>query len=200
MLIKICGLQRKNEIEAANPADYVGLVIGTPESKRNIDFQKAENLLPFISNKSVLVTTNTNKKYISQLDMLGADVIQLHGKAREFKNLVKNSNVALAISAEEYFFNQYIYQIDLDSCKEQLEYIVIDTMQIGGTGKSWEWTGVKKLNDSLKILVAGGININNFRNAILETKADGLDVSSSLEINGSKSIELIEDFLEGVRA
>ena len=50
----------------------------------------------------------------------------------------------------------------------------------GGTGQSFDWS-LLKISIQKKWMLAGGINIGNVKNAILQTNPPILDISSGVE-------------------
>ena len=50
------------------------------------------------------------------------------------------------------------------------------------------------------LLIAGGISIDNVSTALEMFRPFGVDVSGSLEVDGEKSIDLIEKFIRAVRS
>jgi len=71
----------------------------------------------------------------------------------------------------------------------------------GGTGKSFRWDIAKDLGLELPIILSGGLNSENVRQAINLVKPSGVDASSKLEIYpGKKDLEKVKKFIEIVRA
>ncbi|KAJ3376008.1 bifunctional tryptophan synthase trp1 [Allomyces arbusculus] len=75
----------------------------------------------------------------------------------------------------------------------------------GGSGKTFDWTVVPSLvahgegspaSERLPFLLAGGLNVNNVQRAIAATRPFGVDVSSGIEVDGVKSVELITQFVD----
>ena len=61
---------------------------------------------------------------------------------------------------------------------------------------SFDWEILNNNKIEVDWLIAGGLNISNIKNALLTTKAMGVDVSSGVEISrGKKSPKLIKDFV-----
>lgn len=81
--IKICGLTKEKEADYLNQihADFAGMVVFFPKSKRNISLDQAKKiksaLLPEI--KTVAVTVSPTLAQISQIAEAGFDLIQIHG-------------------------------------------------------------------------------------------------------------------------
>ncbi len=130
---------------------------------------------------------NKAKNYIAHSKVLG--VFQ-----RSFHALYKLFKPSLCLNATA---NGYIAQAD---------YIMFDAKTDessplpGGMGKSFDWSLLEAIDDvlgSTPYFLAGGININNVKDAISNTNAYAIDVSSGVESSQGvkdpqKIIELIK--------
>jgi anthranilate synthase/indole-3-glycerol phosphate synthase/phosphoribosylanthranilate isomerase len=75
--------------------------------------------------------------------------------------------------------------------------------QSGGTGLSFDWTIANKVHDhGYPLIVAGGLNPNNVSNAILQTNAWCVDVSSGVENidTGYKDHEKVIRFIKNAKS
>ena len=81
---------------------------------------------------------------------------------------------------------------------EPAEAFVIDTPSQelrGGTGKTWNWAEARRYQG--KIILAGGLDANNVRQAIEEAQPWGVDACSRLEKSpGVKDHEKMKDFVK----
>ena len=70
----------------------------------------------------------------------------------------------------------------------------------GGTGEAFDWSLIKDHDDQIKkIILSGGINIENVDNAI-DTLPWCIDLNSGVESSiGKKDIELIIDILKNIK-
>ena len=57
----------------------------------------------------------------------------------------------------------------------------------------------KDIDIQIPFILAGGLNIDNVELAIRDCAPWGLDVSSGVEINGTKDLNLIGEFVDTVR-
>ena len=93
-------------------------------------------------------------------------------------------------------------QIDEWSASPRVLAIILDSMvsatqQAGGTGMTFDWSGVDKLHSSIPILLAGGIQESNLSSALQLSLIDGVDASSSIELAvGKKDTHLMDSFFE----
>ncbi len=189
--IKICGLMRRQDIEAVNMAlpDYIGFVFA--KSKRQIDEAKAKalrvSLNPSIKVVGVFVNEDI-RRIIKFCKSNIIDIIQLHGDENEgyiksLRNCVSNKIIkAIRVKDPE----------DIEKGMEfSCDYLLFDTYhtgKYGGTGQSFDWSIIPNIKKPY--FLAGGINSDNIRRAI-QHNPYCIDVSSGVETNGYKDPEKI---------
>lgn len=84
---------------------------------------------------------------------------------------------------------------------QQYGYILIDapraeTNEYGGTGKLANWDIARNLTKKIKLILAGGLNVSNIKNAIQTVQPYGVDVCSGVEFGpGIKDPLLLKQFL-----
>ncbi len=193
--IKICGLKRLEDIELVNKynPDYVGFVFA--DSKRKVSYKLARelknNLNPDIISVGVFV--DASQEEILDLYHEGIiEIVQLHGCESEeyIKDLKEKTNYKLKIiNAIEMSENVDLLKYD----QSQADYLLLDSGK--GSGKTFDWHLIR--NDLKKdFFLAGGLNINNVNEAILEFNPYAIDLSSSLETDGFKDENKIKEFME----
>ena len=70
-----------------------------------------------------------------------------------------------------------------------------------GTGRPADWDEARELARDCKLILAGGLNVDNVAAAIERVRPWGVDVSSGVErARGIKDPERIRDFIARVRA
>lgn len=69
----------------------------------------------------------------------------------------------------------------------------------GGSGQRANWDVARVLANRYPALLAGGLDPSNVAAGLAETGAAGVDVSSGVEANGAKSIDLIVRFITAAR-
>lgn len=99
-------------------------------------------------------------------------------------------------STEEGDFRGQVSAIFLDSSTPE---------QPGGTGKTFDWEKaapvVKRLQDRVNVVVAGGLTPTNVASAMGILKPYGVDVASGVEAKpGKKDPEKVRAFIQAVRA
>ncbi|MFC4386410.1 phosphoribosylanthranilate isomerase [Gracilibacillus marinus] len=193
--VKICGLMDTLSVLTAVDAgaDFIGLVFA--KSKRRITLEKAKELASIIPSniKKVGVFVNEKKEVIEEIaEEVGLDYIQLHGDetpdfcAQLSLPIIKAFSVASVEDVEKVKGYPCDYYL-LDSPHGKYR---------GGNGTTFDWSLVKNqafLKD--KMILAGGLTVENVAEAINEVKPIGVDVSSGVETNGVKDTDKIRAFL-----
>jgi len=70
--------------------------------------------------------------------------------------------------------------------------------QLGGTGKTFDWTITTELAQGIEYILAGGLNHQNVSLAISTARPWAVDVSSGVENRGEKDFCKIQKFSEAV--
>jgi phosphoribosylanthranilate isomerase len=203
MIVKICGItlpQQAGEISNLS-ANFIGVIL-YPKSPRYVDLENLESIKNALNPKSKLVAVVVNEKEEVIKKILSvADFVQFHGD--EDYNFIKNFDKKRVIKVfrikEESGINQ------MEKFMEEDYLILIDTYkegQYGGTGESINLDLVKKVvNLYDKIIVSGGIGLDNIKKLLEYAKPYGVDASSKLEIKpGVKDIDKVKKFIETVRS
>ncbi len=203
--IKICGIKSLTEVKVAkeNNAQWYGLVF-FKKSPRNINFKKAELIVKQAPKLiyPIAVTVNPDETLIKKLVDIGLGNIQLHG----------NETVEYCIFLKKKFNIKIFKGIGLeteDDINEAKKYSKIvdwiifdkkDDFMHGGTGKSFNWNILSKVDININYIISGGLTHKNVLEALTLTGAKGVDVSSGVEENhGVKSEELISKFCNSVK-
>lgn len=196
MKVKICGITDVNTaLQAVNfGADALGFVFA--ESKRKISPAVAGEIsrqLPTHVEK-IGVFVNEAKGRIEEIIVeANLSMIQLHGdESPEFCQSFSVPVIkALSVGNEkdlellENYPNQW-FLLDSPSGKYR-----------GGNGISfnWELVSSRPFPDK-KIILAGGLSIDNVERAIAIAKPEMVDVSSGVETEGKKDVAKIKAFIE----
>jgi phosphoribosylanthranilate isomerase len=199
--VKICGIRRFEDIEYVNvlKPDYVGFIFA--KSKRRISIDFAKQLINSLNKdiKTVGVFVDENIQRVKQAaEFLNLDVVQLHGaESKEYIQSLKDEKAkniavwkALGIKHDED-----IKRIKLYSNEDAL---VLDNTS-GGTGQCFDWNIIKDLNINTPIMLAGGLDLSNLKEAIEKTSPYGVDVSSGVETDNYKDFDKIKKFILKVR-
>lgn len=204
--IKICGVKRIEDIQYVNRCqpDYIGFVFA--ESKRKVTVEQAvklrNDLDPRIKAVGVFVNESLDKVVETALKCR-LDAIQLHGDedgqyVEKLKDSIKSQCdveiwKAIRVRDESSLLLLDEYKVDA---------FVLDTFVegvYGGVGKVFDWKLAKLAKEYGRIIVAGGLSVDNVADAIELVMPYGVDVSSNVETDGVKDEFKIQRFIEKVR-
>ena len=194
MKVKICGIT--NSEDALNceqlGADALGFILYRG-SKR---FLSTDNLISVTKNLSpftlkVGVFVNESPQIINSISKEARlNIVQLHGD--ETPEMIEKINLPVIKSfriKSDFDFNLLN---NFKNCSFLLDSY--SPALYGGTGSTFNWDIIPEQIRS-KIILSGGISIDNIHKIIREIKPAAIDVSSSLEeYPGKKNIKKILDF------
>ncbi len=176
MFIKVCGLKTEEQIDMAIEYGYDAIgVVTYPKSKRYCPDERAIELAGHA--KGRIKSFVVGLTYQDVQDVADAfDFTQIY-EVRRIPNLVLASKEP-APAGIDY------------------EYFIYDAST--GNGRFEAFPGWVKAR-AHKMIIAGGLNAENVCSVIKALNPFGLDVSSGVEKNGVKDIELMKEFIETVR-
>ena len=195
--VKICGLSRKEDIEAVNYAmpDYIGFVFAP--SRRRVDIRTAAGLKEKLDQriKAVGVFVNEDIGIISEIVQNGIiDLIQLHGDEDDLyiEQLKAVGGVAVIKAVG--------VGVALPSLPNNADYLLFDAIskQRGGVGRAFDWQ-VLQTYSNFPYFLAGGLSLANVAEAIHLLSPCCVDVSSGVETDGLKDADKINEFVQAVR-
>jgi len=195
--VKICGITNLEDAKAAvnAGADAIGLVF-YKNSPRYISIDKAreivENVTAFVNCVGLFV--NSDKEYIDTvLEKVSLDTLQFHGDESEQACALYNKPYIKAIRMDE--------EINLPEEVEKYfsaKALLLDTYVeglAGGTATIFNWGRIPK-NLRKPIILAGGLNASNVKDAIKQISPYAVDVSGGVEIEkGRKDPNKIKEFI-----
>lgn len=205
--IKLCGLRRAEDIEAALllKPDYIGFVF-YKKSKRFISPEEARILKSLLDTgagalrtgdadciKAVGVFVNEDPKAVANLLEKGMiDLAQLHGDEDEeyIKNLRKYTDRPV-IKAFKIKTREDLLKAEISSA----DMILLDAGM--GDGVSFDWEMLKNFNRPY--FLAGGMTPENVTAAIEKLHPYGVDVSSGIETDGVKDVVKMKAFMLNAR-
>jgi len=208
--VKVCGLSTPETVRAAveGGAAFIGLMFFA-RSPRNVTVQRAAELASIARAASVGVVAVTVDAPSILLDEISAvvapDLFQLHGSETPdwvagVRDLTSTRTMRVLRVAEA---------ADLDAAKAfeaAADYLMFDAKapagatRPGGNGAPFDWSLLTGRSFARPWFLAGGLNAGNVGQAIAQSGADFIDVSSGVEsAPGVKDPFLIEAFLKAVR-
>ncbi len=194
--IKLCGLSRPEDIEAANSCmpEYIGFVFWD-KSKRKVDKEKARilkaKLDPAI--KAVGVFVDESIDVVADLLREGIiDIAQLHGSEDEdYIRKLKASVDRPLIKAFQIKEKDDI----IAAMGSSADMLLLDSGQ--GTGSSFDWELLRDVDR--EFFLAGGLNLSNIEEALISITPYAVDVSSGIETDGYKDSRKMHEFVNIVR-
>lgn len=200
LLVKICGITRLEDAEAAVAAGAQALgFVFWPDSPRFIDPHRARAIVsvlpPFVTTVGVFV--NQPAEYVNgvaSLVRLGA--VQLHGDESIGYAEALARSVIKAIAVTEATAGS---AADAWPAKVAMLVDVHDRRRRGGTGRTIDWTIAAAIAARRQTILAGGLTPDNVADAIVRVRPFGIDVSSGVECSpGVKDHGRIRALFEAV--
>ncbi len=194
--IKLCGLSRPCDIEAANrlKPEYIGFVF-LPKSRRYVTYERAKELKSMLSPeiKAVGVFVDESPQMVAQLLNDGIiDIAQLHGsEGEDYIKLMRNLANKPIIKA----FRIKLWDDIARAEESSADYILLDSGM--GTGIQFDWNLIQSIKRPY--FLAGGLDCGNVCEAIKKLRPYAVDVSSGIETNGLKDKEKMAEFVAMVR-
>ena len=203
-LVKICGLSTPETVDAAIRlgATHIGLVHYEP-SPRHVDLKIAAELRKRAGASNVkvaLLLVNASQQLTGDaLGMVRPDIIQFHGnETPEWLAVVKRLAPAeiwkaIGLKDAETLVRMQKYQ----GLADRILFDAPAAALPGGTGTRFDWSLLKNHRHSMDWGIAGGLTPDNVAQAIAETGAPLVDVSSGVEsAPGVKDVDKIAAFLK----
>lgn len=199
--IKICGLTREADVEAAVEAgaDAIGFVF-YPPSPRFVSPKRAAELarhLPPFMAVTALFVNAAAQEIQAVLEALPVDVLQFHGDEREdecrrwLRPYLRAARVRPGMDLIQYA-----------AVFSTARGILLDAFVegYGGGGQTFDWSVIP--SDMPKpIVLSGGLTPENVGDAVRRVRPAAVDVSSGVEVaKGIKDAAKIAAFVAAVRA
>ena len=194
--IKLCGLSRICDIEAANrlKPQYIGSAF-LANTKRHVTYEKAKELKSLLSPdiKVVGVFVDESAEIVARLLNDGTiDIAQLHGgEDEEYISRLRKLTGKPIIKAFRIESEEDIARAE----KSSADHILLDSGM--GTGKVFDWSLIQSIKRPY--FLAGGLDCDNVGEAIKKLRPYAVDVSSGIETNGLKDKEKMAAFVAKVR-
>lgn len=194
--VKICGLSRECDIQVVNEVkpDYIGFVFA--DSKRQVTVEQAQKLREKLSQDIQVVGVFVNKPLDQVVEIVEAgiiDLVQLHGQEtpQYIQELKMKSTVPVIQAVRVNTKEDVIHAQDSEA-----DYLLFDNGN-GGTGERFDWGLIGELKRPF--FLAGGLNCENVRDAIISINPFAVDTSSGVESSGYKDKNKIEEFVRRAR-
>jgi phosphoribosylanthranilate isomerase len=199
--VKVCGVTRPEDavfaVDAGAHAIGVNLV---PTSPRRVDLPVAKRIANAVSGRATVVAVVADLSASDMKDVresTGIEWLQLHGSESNetLREVLPNAFKAVRIGSA----SDVALVVSFDG-----DRVLVDAKvsgQLGGTGATFDWTLVRQLSKSRKVVLAGGLTPENVREAIRVVDPWGVDVASGVERDpGIKDPLKVLAFIDAVRA
>jgi len=210
-LIQVAGVidQAEAELLVKSGVRYLGFPLRLPVHQEDLSEQAASIIIRSLKppTRGVLITYLNQAGDIGEFcNSLGASIVQLHGdiEASELRS-IKEHQPSLAI-IKSLVIGLHPVEHLLDLVKRTASYVdayITDTFDpqtgaSGATGKTHDWRVSRQLvrQSPRPVILAGGLNPGNVRDAILAVRPAGVDAHTGLEdVSGRKSEERVRKFV-----
>ncbi len=205
--VKVCGLKTYNDIQLSinHGATAVGFIYDVLESPRNLGESKINMLIKNIPKdiKTVLVFKPKNIIKIRKVvNKINTNLYQIHGNFdnKELERIPENLKKRIIVATKLNHRNiNSVFNL-INQFQDRFFAFLIDNSE--GHGKDLDFDIVQEIlknRGKARIILAGGINIENVTDIVKKLNPYGIDVSSSLEIEkGVKDPYKITQFLDKV--
>ena len=219
--IKICGMRRKEDIEAANACrpDYIGFIL-SPGFRRSVTPEEAEQLARRLAPGILKVGVFVNESVEKVVEAAGfLDLIQLHGSEdnayiRDLRGRMATSDPRGLLEATNDPRGRMTKPViqafrirSADDLKRAMEseadYLLLDNGT--GTGEAFDWSlisdaEVLMCGEAAKPwILAGGLGPDNVAEAVRRFRPYAVDLSSGAETDGWKDPKKMVRCVQAVR-
>ena len=196
---KICGITNREDALCAVKcgADALGFIF-YEKSPRYVAPEKAAEIIcdlpPFVTPVGVFV----NAPHIAAtVKLAGLRAIQLHGDEPPEACLGHDVPVIRALHVGNEFDALALRSYPVHT-------FLLDTARAGsygGTGETFDWAKAREAKNYGRIILSGGLNPDNVREAIEQVAPYAVDTSSGVEAEpGKKDHKKVRDFLARAKA
>lgn len=204
--IKVCGLTQVSQIRElmALKIDFLGFIFYEKSPRFVLNHLGLNDIAKINHHGKVGVFVNKSVEKIVQIsEEANLNFIQLHGNESEEyilrlkQRLNENINLINVIRMGNQHPNEL--QETINKQQSTIDYLLFDTdsKAFGGTGKTFDWNLLSKIEIPLPYFLSGGISLDNaddINNLIQKPLA--LDINSKFEIEpGIKDLEKINKFI-----
>ncbi|MGH7198942.1 MAG: phosphoribosylanthranilate isomerase [Candidatus Omnitrophota bacterium] len=194
--VKVCGITNLRDAVTAVEAgaDALGFVFAP--SPRRVTPARARKIIravgPWVASVGVFVNEKVEKVRRVAL-FCGLSAVQLHGdESAPYAKKLSPLKVIKAFRVSKPGDLRGIEAYDADA------YLFDTKVEglYGGTGKRFDWRILKRRKLTKPVILSGGLNPKNVRQAVRERRPYGVDVSSGVERSpGKKDARLVREFI-----
>ncbi len=198
--VKICGFTQVDEaVDAAElGVDAIGLVF-YPPSPRYVSIEQATKIVKALPAFVTIVALFVDEKesQIKQvINNVSIDCIQFHGDEKPVDCRIYNKPYMKAIRMQPG-----LDVLEIANQYHDASALLLDAYHPGikgGSGSQFDWELIPK-NCSRPIILAGGLQVGNVKQAVQSVRPYALDVSSGVEkTKGVKDVAKMTAFIQEI--
>ncbi|HVU01970.1 MAG TPA: phosphoribosylanthranilate isomerase [Polyangiaceae bacterium] len=200
LYVKICGLTRAEDAVACAELGATALGLNfVPTSRRRVDERTAREIADAVRGRVELVgvMADVDPSEAARIrDAVGLDYVQLHGdeSAEVVEALLPRAFKAVRIGDAEDA------RLASDVPGERILVDAKVSGELGGTGKTLDFSLVRRLAEERPLLLAGGLTPENVTRAVRVVRPFGVDVASGVESSpGVKDRARVAAFIEAAQ-
>ena len=205
--LKVCCISSPEEAQMAleNGADFIGLVGPMPSGPGILSLDEISQIVRAIPAEATTVLLTSS----SDVSTIIADYNQVQTKAIQLVRELSVSELAAVRNALPDVMLLAVVHVEdasaierAKSYEDSADYILLDSGKpsagiLGGTGNTHDWSVSKRIVEEVKIpvLLAGGLNAENVKDALEGVNPHGVDLCSGVRTNGHLDPEKLRDFV-----
>ena len=212
MKVKICGIKSDRDLAMAvnAGADAAGFITEVPvDSPRKISLSEASRLIaqvPLFMTSVLVIMPKNAEEAINMIRAARPTAVQIHNSLpfEELKD-IKRTGVKLIKTIPVSMHADADMLIDLVKDLSGIaDAVLLDTAidgKSGGTGvaHNWELSSRVVLNAGLPVILAGGLNPENIKEAVRSVRPYAVDTASGVETDGKKDETKVINFINNAR-
>jgi len=203
--VKVCGLTKLDQIREliALKIDFLGFIFYEKSPRFVLNHLSFEQISDIDHQGKVGVFVNENIERIIEIsEKANLNFIQLHGDENEdyISELREKLNPQINIIKVIRIGNQTSGELQktISHQPQTINYLLFDTdsKAFGGTGQTFDWNILNKIEIPIPYLLSGGISLENVHQlSTINHQPIALDINSKFEMEpGNKDIEKIREF------
>jgi phosphoribosylanthranilate isomerase len=196
-------------------ADAVGFITEVPvDTPRRLDLKTASELaglVPVFVDSVLVIMPTCGQQALDLIEKVGPDVVQLHNEmGTEEIEIIRDSTdqriirtFTIPVKSRELPADM-MRQVETLTDNDLIDGILLDSGKAGssgGTGMAHDWSLSRQVveNTDIPVILAGGLNPGNVRDAVKEVRPFAVDTASGVESNGKKDPAKVCRFIEEIR-
>ncbi len=202
--IKICGITKLGDAEHAVEAGAwaVGCVMWNGSARR-CEQSEAREICKRLQRQAEVCGVYVNPSLddlVNEVDALGFTMVQLHGdEGPAFCEAVRSRTGVKVIKAMRVISGEQVNDLERF---HHVDYHLLDTHHPelrGGTGESWDWKLAATRHSNIPLILSGGLDSENVREAISALHPFAVDTASGTDRTpGQKDPDKVTAFCEAV--